>query len=84
MSVVVEKTPGQYILICKGAVEEMMEICTDAKSNGDVVPLTEELKQQSLKLKDELNEDGLRVLAVAYKENPSNSSKEYKTKDDIL
>jgi P-type Mg2+ transporter len=82
MSVVVEKTPQQHLLICKGAVEEMMNVCTEAKLKGTVVSLTEEIKQQSLKLIDELNEDGLRVLAVAYREINTDSMKEYKTKDE--
>jgi Mg2+-importing ATPase len=82
MSVVIEKSPQQHLLICKGAVEEMMAICTQARVNGAVVPLTEQLQQQSFQLKDDLNEDGLRVLAVAYKEMPAEANKEYKAKDE--
>lgn len=82
MSIVVQKNPQQHLLICKGAVEEMLSICTSAKYNGSIVPLTEELQRHSLHMKDELNEDGLRVLAVAYKELPVGTNKEYKSKDE--
>jgi len=82
MSVVVQQSPQVHLLICKGAVEEVMAICTHARSNGDVVPLTEEIKQHSLNIRNEQNEDGLRVLAVAYKEIPAGSNGEYKAKDE--
>lgn len=82
MSVVVEKNPQVHLLICKGAVEEVVDICTQARVNGDVSPLTDQIKAESLKLRDELNDDGLRVLAVAYKEMPAEANKEYKTKDE--
>ena len=82
MSVIVEKTPQLDLLICKGAVEEMLEVCTQARANGEPVPLTDTVREQILKLRDELNEDGLRVLAVAYKELPADPKKEYKAKDE--
>jgi P-type Mg2+ transporter len=82
MSVVLEKSPQVHLLICKGAVEEMVDACKQARFNGEIVPFTEQIKKESLKLKDELNEDGLRVLAVAYKEIPAEQNKEYKTEDE--
>ena len=82
MSVVVKMTPQLDLLICKGAVEEVMDVCNQTSFEGIIVPLTEELKQQSLQLVHDLNEDGLRVLAVAYKEMPFESQREYKTKDE--
>ena len=82
MSVVVEKSPQQALLITKGAVEEVISVCTQARFNGDVVPFTPELKKQVFEIRDELNEDGLRVLAVAYKDLPLEPNKEYKSKDE--
>jgi len=82
MSVVVEKDPQKQILICKGAVEEMLELCTQAKYDTETIPFTESIKRQALQVRDELNEDGLRVLAVAYKEQPSDPHKEYKAQDE--
>ena len=82
MSVVLENKPEQHLLICKGAAEELLEICTEAKINGSVVPLTEEIKSQINHLKTDLNEDGLRVLVVAYREVSSPVSKEYSVIDE--
>lgn len=82
MSVVVEKNPHEHLLICKGAVEEMMDVCSEVHLNGEIVPFTEQLKRESLKLIDELNEDGLRVLAVAYKKTAEEPNKRYKANDE--
>lgn len=82
MSVVVQKSQQQHLLICKGAVEEIFSVCTHANYNNEIVPLTESLKSQLLKLKDEMNEDGLRVLALAYKELPAEDRREYKAQDE--
>jgi P-type Mg2+ transporter len=82
MSVIVEKDPQQHLLICKGAGEELLSICTQAKVNGSVVPLTEEIKKKIDLLTRDLNEDGLRVLLVAYKEISTQGSKEYRPADE--
>lgn len=82
MSVVLEKTPDQHLLICKGAVEEVLSLCTQAKLNHSIAPLSaEELSKLDI-LKQELNEDGLRVLAIAYKEIPNGVHREYHVQDE--
>ncbi|MBO0422055.1 magnesium-translocating P-type ATPase [Enterococcus plantarum] len=70
MSVVIEDTSGKTQMITKGAVEEMLEISSFVDYQGTVTPLTESLKKEILKTVEELNEDGLRVLAVSQKTNP--------------
>ena len=69
MSVVVQN--GKTQMITKGAVEEMLSVCTYAEYEGKVEPLTDEIRAYILKKVDDLNEDGLRVIAVAQKSNPS-------------
>lgn len=69
MSVVV--TNGKTQMITKGAVEEMLSICSFAEFEGNVLPLTEDIKAYILQKVDELNEEGMRVIAVAQKTNPS-------------
>lgn len=71
MTVVVEDKNGKRQMITKGAVEEMLSICKYTEYNGEILPLTEEIKKEVLKTVDELNEDGLRVIALAQKTNPS-------------
>jgi len=82
MTVVVEKNPDEHILICKGAVEEVFEICSDVLLDGSVAPFTEEIKQKANAVKDAINEDGMRVLAVAYKKIEHPQSKEYHHDDE--
>ena len=67
MTVVVEKERHQHLLICKGAVEELLNICAQAESDGDIVPLDEALRRQAKAVARGLNEAGMRVLVVAYK-----------------
>jgi Mg2+-importing ATPase len=67
MSVIVQKKGDGDILICKGAVEEILQLCTKVEEKGKIVPISKLTHQQVTKLTTQLNEDGLRVLAVAYK-----------------
>ncbi|HTH95094.1 MAG TPA: magnesium-translocating P-type ATPase, partial [Rhodocyclaceae bacterium] len=70
MSVIVAENEDHHELICKGAVEEMLAVCRSVR-HGDVnEPLTPELLERIRAVTADLNEDGLRVVAVAYKELP--------------
>lgn len=70
MSVVVEEENHHHELICKGAVEEILQVCTLVKVNDRILPIDTSIHEQVNQLNQELNEDGLRVIAVAYKELP--------------
>lgn len=71
MSVVVTDKLGKVQMITKGAVEEMLDVCTFVEYKGNISPLTEEIKEDILTTVDDLNDDGMRVLAVAQKTSPS-------------
>jgi P-type Mg2+ transporter len=71
MSVVVAKEGGEHLLICKGAVEEMLSICTFAKIGDVTEPMTDERRRDIKAMTHKLNEDGLRVLVVAVQREPS-------------
>ncbi|WP_342261525.1 magnesium-translocating P-type ATPase [Spiroplasma endosymbiont of Notiophilus biguttatus] len=66
MSIVVSKDKINNTLICKGAVEEILKICTKVEIRGKVITLTDKIKENVLKLSVELNNDGLRVIAIGY------------------
>lgn len=70
MSVVVQKNHESPLLICKGAFEEVLKVCTTVQYNGNTQPLTEELLKKIYAFTAELNDDGLRVVAVATKYFP--------------
>jgi P-type Mg2+ transporter len=82
MSVIVQKDPDSQLLICKGAFEETLALCTSVQTNDTQKPLTPAGKTALDALKKELNDDGLRVLAVAYKELPITTKKEFKISDE--
>ena len=67
MSVVLKNKDGKRQLVTKGAVEEMLSICTFAEYNGKVVELTEKIKNKVLNMVTKLNNEGMRVIAVAQK-----------------
>jgi len=67
MSVVLKDSDGKRQLITKGAVDEMMSICSFVELNGEAIPITEELKANAIKIYNENTAEGLRVLAIAQK-----------------
>lgn len=67
MSVAVTNGKGKTLLITKGAVEEMLAVSAFAEVCGEVQPLTGELKRGVLARASALNEQGMRVLAIAQK-----------------
>lgn len=71
MSVVVEDEQGKTQLITKGAVEEMLAISCYVEYQGTVEPLTESIGMEIRKTVEELNDSGMRVIAIAQKTNPS-------------
>ncbi len=56
------------LLVCKGAVEEVLAACTCLELDGKILSLDERRRAQARDRAQSLNEDGLRVIAVAYKE----------------
>lgn len=71
MSVVVAAPAGKTQMITKGAIEEMLSISSYIDLGGEVKPLTAEQRETVLAKVKDLNEDGLRVIGVAQKTNPS-------------
>lgn len=71
LSTVVRDRSGKIQMVTKGAVEEMLSICSFAEVDGEVCTLDNELRNRILTTVSELNDDGFRVLAIAQKSNPS-------------
>ena len=78
MSVILEEKDHKQLLICKGAVEEVLDLCTHAFDPGEddqlqiksdaVIPMDDKMRETILKTSRKLNEEGLRVLLVAIKQ----------------
>ncbi len=71
MSVVVSEAQGVHQLICKGALEEILSVCTQVWHNGEIVPLDDSMLRRIRRVTDNLNRQGLRVVAVASKFLPA-------------
>ena len=77
MSVVVDHERKDHQLICKGAVEEMLAACTHVRDErahdgeAQVVDLEADRREDARELVAEMNEDGFRVVAVAYRLFPT-------------
>ncbi|MDZ5253519.1 magnesium-translocating P-type ATPase [Clostridium sp. LIBA-8841] len=71
MSVVIKDKEGKTQLITKGAVEEMLKISSHVEYKGKVEVLTDEIRKEILATVDRLNNEGMRVIAVSQKNNPS-------------
>ena len=71
MSVVVRGSDGKNLMVCKGAIEEMLPLCVFADDNGaeagGVMPFTTEMRKEVRRVTRKLNQEGLRTLAVGYK-----------------
>jgi Ca2+-transporting ATPase len=60
---------GVPTFFTKGAVDVLLERCVSLRTQEGVVPMTEELAQEILAQNQTFSENGLRVLAFAYKES---------------
>ena len=71
LTTVVQDKTGKTQMVTKGAVEEMLSICSYAELDHCVEPLTKTLCNKILATVEALNNKGFRVLAIAQKSNPS-------------
>jgi len=67
MSVIVKDEHEVVSLVTKGALEEMLTISSYAEYQGVITPLTDVIREEILAEVRQLNQQGLRVLGVAYK-----------------
>lgn len=70
MSVIIEDNSGLNTLICKGAFEEILSCCNRVEIEGKVVPMIPEYEENIKNMIGNLNKEGFRDVAIAYKEMP--------------
>ena len=73
LSVIVADKSNNKKMITKGAVEEILNICTKVSYNNQVFDITNEIKKNIKKISVSLNKDGLRVIAIC-KKNVTNQN----------
>ncbi|MFA6216003.1 MAG: magnesium-translocating P-type ATPase, partial [Patescibacteria group bacterium] len=81
LSVVVKEPTGQNILICKGAVEEMLTLCNRVQVGKKIIPIEKIEKKYKTEIEKRLNGDGFRVVTVAYKK-VSDGNRRYSVSDE--
>ncbi|MGF6110422.1 magnesium-translocating P-type ATPase [Pseudomonas frederiksbergensis] len=83
LSIIVKDSRDDHLMVCKGAVEEMLSIASHINESGQVIALDAQRRKDLLALANEYNEDGFRVLLVATREIPKAQSKnQYNTGDE--
>ncbi|MCS4536853.1 magnesium-translocating P-type ATPase [Mycoplasma sp. CSL7475-4] len=82
MSVIVKSKDSKVQVITKGAVEEMLSICSHIEIGGKIEQLSTHLIQKVLKNVDDLNDKGMRVIAVARKDVDLNTVGTFSVKDE--
>lgn len=81
MSVVVRNKRMEDVLICKGAVEEVLSLCNKYETKEGTEPFVGKMTKEIEKIVRELNEEGYRVIAIAYKVS-KDYKKEYNIQDE--
>ncbi|WP_425379512.1 magnesium-translocating P-type ATPase [Spiroplasma endosymbiont of Stenodema calcarata] len=61
------KANSEQIMITKGAIEEMLELCTQYEINDEVLALDKAAKLKIIENLLLLNQQGMRLIAIAYK-----------------
>ena len=74
LSVIVSNENNKMQMITKGAVEEILSICTMVDYKGTVSKITKDIKDNIKKISKDLNKDGLRVVAVCQKNDVRNDA----------
>lgn len=67
LSVVVEDDNLKKQMITKGAIEEILDICTMVEINGQIINITDTIRKNVLAISKKLNKDGLRVVGICQK-----------------
>ena len=74
LSVIVSDENNKLQMITKGAVEEILSICTMVDYKSTVSKITKDIKDNIKKISKDLNKDGLRVVAVCQKNDIRNDA----------
>lgn len=81
MSVVIENKRKEHVLICKGAVEEVLSLCNKYEIKKGTEPFMGKMTDKIESMIRNLNAEGFRVIAVAYKIFDNNKN-EYSIEDE--
>jgi len=75
---------GRPMLLCKGAAEAMVERCSNSLTATGIRDATEDAKKRWIKRNEKLSEDGLRVIAYAFKELDQRPSEDVDVEKELM
>ncbi|WP_026389608.1 magnesium-translocating P-type ATPase [[Acholeplasma] multilocale] len=81
LTIVFDSEDDGRMMVTKGSVEEILKACTKVYHQGKVVNMSESIKRQIIAHFESVNEQGKRVLGVAYKKIENNQTR-FKVKDE--
>ena len=64
----IHQTPKGVVIYCKGALEMLLPLCKQVQRGDEVIPLTTENRESFIKAQEHMANQGLRVLAFAWRE----------------
>jgi calcium-translocating P-type ATPase len=64
----IHQTPEGVVLYCKGALETVLPLCSQIQNNGEILEISDQEKQKILQAQESMANEGLRVLAFAWRE----------------
>ncbi len=67
LSVVVSDQEKKRFVITKGAIEEILSICTSVEMEGQIVNITDTIRKNVLSISKKMNKEGLRVVGICEK-----------------
>ncbi|MFF2925664.1 magnesium-translocating P-type ATPase [Streptomyces celluloflavus] len=76
-----ETAAAEHVLVTKGAVEEVLALCSHLTDHGRRLPLTDALRRRVMRTAEDHNRRGLRVLAVATRTTPGDQDT-YSVRDE--
>ena len=82
MSVIIEDNQNKRLLVTKGASEEIIDICDYCEYKGNKLPFDKQLKNRAFKIVNHLNQDGMRVIAVAVNHDELPTNRPFNTNDE--
>jgi len=84
LSIVVEDKNKEKILICKGAIEEVLSICSSVEIRGRNNKIDKEAICNIKKLNNKYSNEGYRLIAVAYKKISSTNKSYNNLEKDLI
>ena len=78
------KDDGGYRVNTKGAIDNLLQKCSKALVDGKVIPITDEMRDDYLRVTENMSDSALRVLGAAYKLTSTIITPEEMEKDLII